>query len=309
MHMGRGSASQPQGDTGDDDREAKAGAAMMAKAPPAMMAKAPPAMVTEAPACVPPRTVGSMAPLTIAPHTVTTPHALALNLLDHARLGWRCKRGAWQSYRRCWGSPKHQHGAAEQRGSHRSQLKSTHVISPWCGSARCTIDAIDPPFRRCDGALTCWYGSQRLVSAPREVSLGSQCPVTDDPLLELILGVLVCSAPFRCLERSAETSWSCSNGLARRRQPTQRQCSRRNVSQPRPHRSWLFSCAQNHSPAAGVKATSSREGVQLPLTSAPAGSPRRGYSCLRTFALGRRWTAEFYDHSARHGPWLLMRRR
>jgi hypothetical protein len=88
-------------------------------------------VVAEAPPCVPPRTVGSMVPLTIASHSVTTPRstvASALNLLDHARLGWRCNRDAGQGYRRCRGSPKQQHGAADQPGSHRSHLKSTHVI-------------------------------------------------------------------------------------------------------------------------------------------------------------------------------------
>jgi hypothetical protein len=97
-----------------------------------------------------------MAPLTIAPHTVTAPRATvasALHLLDHARLGWRCNREAGQSRCRCGGSPKKQHGAADQPGGHGSHLKSTHVIL-LCLSARCTIDATDPLFRRGEWALS-----------------------------------------------------------------------------------------------------------------------------------------------------------
>ena len=120
MHVGR-TASHSQRDTRDDYRETEAWAVMVAEAVmvPEASTYVPPRMVAEAWPCVPPRLVGPMAPLLIAPHTITAPGATvasALNLLDYARLCWGCKRGDWHGYRRCWGSPKQQHGAADQPG-------------------------------------------------------------------------------------------------------------------------------------------------------------------------------------------------
>jgi hypothetical protein len=134
-YMARRAASKARRKTGNDNRETKAGTVMVAEASPCVS----PRVMSEAWPCMPPRTVGPMAPLTIAPHAVTAPHATfasALNLLNQARLGRSCKRGAGQRNRRCWGSPQQQHGATDQPGGHRSHLKSTHVIPPWCVPAQ-----------------------------------------------------------------------------------------------------------------------------------------------------------------------------